>query len=91
MKTLKNYFREMLLREGKRPVQLVATWKDAEVSAIRNRFKYACRSSRLGQKSLVVEPNLASQALGNRLARFLTDQITGHLEDFTIRPYAGQG
>jgi hypothetical protein len=91
MKTLKNYFRELLVRQGERPVELVAKWNPGEVQRIRSRFRAASRSCGLGRKHLDVERNLSSQALGNRLARFLSSQLTGHLQDFTIEACAGQG
>jgi hypothetical protein len=90
MKTLKQYFRELLIREGKPAVNLVAEWKPAEIAAIRWRLKAACSRCALGQL-LNVEDELTSPALGNMLARLLAPKLDGGLEDLTIQRCAGQG
>jgi hypothetical protein len=89
--TLKEYYLELLKREGNPRANLVAPWTPEECKAIRRSFRRAFTRCHFERQPLFVALNVTGPALGNILARHVDARLNQHLRGFKIQPCPRQG
>ena len=88
---LLDYYRELQIREGLTPTELVADWDNAAVNEISADFRSAMANSKIIQQVVPIRPGSSNQSVGNQVADFFTLQFPGFLTQHVIRACSGAG
>jgi len=88
---LLDYYRELQLREGLEPTDLIAEWENAAVDEISADFRAAMERSQITQQAVPIRPGSSNQSIGNQVADFFTLQFPASLAEHVIRACPGAG
>jgi hypothetical protein len=88
---LLDYYRELQLREGLEPTDLVAEWDNAAVDKISADFRAAMGRSQITQQVVPIRPGSSNQSVGNQVADFFTLQFPASLAEHVIHACPGAG
>ena len=88
---LRDYYRELQIREGLTPTELIAEWDNTAVNEISADFRSAMASSKITQQIVPIRPGSSNQSVGNQVADFFTLQFPGFLTQHVIRACSGAG
>lgn len=88
---LAEYYRELQLREGLDPLELVAEWNPASVEAISADFRAAAIASHIIEQVVPLRAGSSNQSIGNQVAEFFALQFPTHLGRYDLRACAGAG
>jgi hypothetical protein len=88
---LHDYYRELQLREGLTPTDLIGDWDNTAVNEISADFSTAMMNSQITQQVVPIRPGSSNQSVGNQVADFFTLQFPAFLTEHLIRACAGAG
>ena len=88
---LAEYYRELQLREGLAPLDLIAEWDPDIVEAISADFRAAAIASRITEQVVPLRAGSSNQSIGNQVAEFFALQFPPHLARYDLRACAGAG
>ena len=88
---LRDYYRELQLREGLTPSDLIADWDNTAVNEISADFKSAMGNSKITRQIVPIRPGKSNQSVGNQVADFFTLQFPSFLTQHLIRACSGAG
>ena len=88
---LVDYYRELQIREGLTPTELIAEWDNTAVNEISADFSAAMTNSQMTQQVVPIRPGSSNQSVGNQVADFFTLQFPAFLAKHVIRACSGAG
>jgi hypothetical protein len=86
---LRDYYRELQLREGLTPTDLIGDWDNAAVNDISADFRTVMTNSQITHQVVPIRPGSSNQSVGNQVADFFTLQFPGFLTKHVIRACSG--
>ncbi len=88
---LNDYYQRLLNWEGQPAAVLVAPWNGETVREIMQDLGDAFLRAAFPGRVLEVEEDISNQAIGNRVAEFLVEGISPHLQAYQIEACPGPG
>jgi len=88
---LRDYYRELQLRERLTPTDLIGDWDNTAVNEISADFSTAMTNSQITQQVVPIRPGSSNQSVGNQVADFFTLQFPAFLTKHVIRACSGAG
>ncbi len=91
IKSLSQYYEDLLTWENAKVQELISIWEDELIEQVQNDFQQAIENNGLINSLYEMEAEIKNQAIGNRIANYLTERLNQNLMFFVVNNCQGQG
>lgn len=91
MKTIEEYYNDLLKFEEVEPQELISNWDEGLVSEIEQDFRKSIDCSDLKGKVVSIKEGSSNQSIGNQMADYTAEELNKSLEHFKIEACKGDG